>query len=261
MEAWVRTGAAVAAPCELAGQAALVTGASRGIGRAVALALAAGGASVMLTYLRQRERAEAAAEEIRSAGGEAEVLQCDVRDAAACEAAVAATVQRFGRIDVLVNNAGTALEKLLLDTTLDDWNDLVAVHLTGMYACTRAALPHMIARRYGRVITISSIWGISGAAGEVAYSAVKAAQNGFTRALAQEVGAFGITVNAVAPGAIDTEMNMFLQGDDLADWLERVPVGRLGTPEEVAGLVRYLAGPGAGFITGQVISPNGGVVV
>ena len=148
-----------------------------------------------------------------------------------------------------------------MDTTPAEWQDLLAVHLTGMYACTRAALPHMLARRYGRIITVSSIWGITGAAGEVAYSAVKAGQNGFTRALAQEVGPFGITVNAVAPGAIDTEMNSFLQGDDLQEWLSKVPVGRLGTPQEVAALVRFLAGPGAGFITGQVISPNGGVVV
>ncbi|OTA40599.1 MAG: 3-ketoacyl-ACP reductase, partial [Symbiobacterium thermophilum] len=199
--------------------------------------------------------------EIRAAGGQAEVRPLDVRDPAACEAAVAATVDRFGRIDILVNNAGTALEKLLVDTTPAEWNDLVAVHLTGMYACTRAALPHMLAQRHGRIITISSIWGITGAAGEVAYSAVKAGQNGFTRALAQEVGRFGITVNAVAPGAIDTDMNSFLQGKELQEWLSRVPVGRLGTPEEVAALVRFLAGPNAGFITGQVISPNGGVVV
>lgn len=246
---------------ELAGRAALVTGASRGIGRAIARELAAAGAAVMVTYHRQRALAEAVVAEIRAAGGQAEVRPLDVRDPAACEAAVAATVDRFGRIDILVNNAGTALEKLLVDTTPAEWNDLVAVHLTGMYACTRAALPHMLAQRHGRIITISSIWGITGAAGEVAYSAVKAGQNGFTRALAQEVGRFGITVNAVAPGAIDTDMNSFLQGEELQEWLSRVPVGRLGTPEEVAALVRFLAGPNAGFITGQVISPNGGVVV
>ncbi|MFS8639842.1 MAG: 3-oxoacyl-ACP reductase FabG [Symbiobacteriaceae bacterium] len=246
---------------ELAGRAALVTGASRGIGRAIARELAAAGAAVMVTYHRQRALAEAVVAEIRAAGGQAEVRPLDVRDPAACEAAVAATVDRFGRIDILVNNAGTALEKLLVDTTPAEWNDLVAVHLTGMYACTRAALPHMLAQRHGRIITISSIWGITGAAGEVAYSAVKAGQNGFTRALAQEVGRFGITVNAVAPGAIDTDMNSFLQGKELQEWLSRVPVGRLGTPEEVAALVRFLAGPNAGFITGQVISPNGGVVV
>lgn len=245
----------------LQGQAALVTGASRGIGRAIVRELAAAGASVMIGYKQRRELGEELAQSIREGGGKAEPIQVDVADAAACEAAVAATVDRFGRIDILVNNAGTSLEKLLLDTSLAEWNSLLAIHMTGMYACTRAALPHMIERRYGRVITTSSIWGISGAAGEVAYSAVKAGQIGFTRALAKEVGGLGITVNAVAPGAIDTEMNANLQGDDLQDWLDRTPVGRLGTPEEVAALVRFLAGPGAGFITGQVISPNGGVVI
>lgn len=246
---------------ELQGQVALVTGGSRGIGRGIAWALAAGGARVMIAYRERQELAESLAQEIRASGGEAGIIQLDVADAAACERAVAATQERFGRLDILVNNAGTALEKLLLDTSLAEWERLCAIHLTGMYACTKAALPQMIAQRHGRVITISSIWGISGAAGEVAYSAVKAGQNGFTRALAQEVGGFGITVNAVAPGAIETEMNAHLQGEELQEWLAQTPVGRLGTVEEVAALVRFLAGPSAGFITGQVISPNGGVVI
>lgn len=246
---------------ELKGQAALVTGGSRGIGRACARALAAAGAAVMIGYRERHDLALDLAREIREAGGEADLRQIDVSDPASCELAVEATVHRFGRIDVLVNNAGTALEKLLLDTSLADWHGLVAVHLTGMYVCTRAALPHMIGQRYGRVITISSIWGITGAAGEVAYSTVKAGQNGFTRALAQEVGPLGITVNAVAPGAVATDMNAGLAGEDLAAWLDRTPVGRLGTPDEVAAVVRFLAGPSAGFLTGQVISPNGGIVV
>lgn len=246
---------------EIKGQAALVTGASRGIGRACARALAEAGAAVMIGYREQEEMALSLARAIQEGGGEAACFQVDVGDPAACEAAVAATVRRFGRIDILINNAGTALEKLLLDTSLAEWHSLVAVHLTGMYACTRAALPHMIGRRYGRVVTISSIWGITGAAGEVAYSAVKAGQNGFTRALAQEVGPFGVTVNAVAPGAIETDMNAALRGEDLVAWLDRTPVGRLGTPGEVAAVVKFLASPAAGFLTGQVISPNGGVVV
>lgn len=246
---------------ELKGQVALVTGASRGIGAAVALALAEGGAAVAVGYREQVVQAESVVAQIRAKGGEAEAFQADIAEGPACEALVRSVGERFGRIDILVNNAGTALEKLLLDTTLCEWDALMAVHLRGMYACTRAALPGMISRRYGRIITVSSIWGISGAAGEVAYSAVKAGQNGFTKALAQEVGAWGITVNAVAPGAVATQMNSGLTGEDLAAWLSRTPVGRLGAPDEVAAVICFLAGPGAGFITGQVWSPNGGVVI
>lgn len=243
------------------GQVALVTGASRGIGAATAQALAESGATVAVGYREQAAQAASVVAQIRASGGQAEAYQADVADAAACEALVGSVEERFGRIDILVNNAGTALEKLLLDTTVAEWDHLMAVHLRGMYACTRAALPGMISRRYGRIITVSSIWGLCGAAGEVAYSAVKAGQNGFTRALAQEVGAWGITVNAVAPGAIATQMNAGLTGEDLAEWLARTPVGRLGTPAEVAAVICYLAGPGAGFVTGQVWSPNGGVVI
>lgn len=246
---------------QLAGQAALITGASRGIGRAVARLLAADGAAVAINYRERADAAEQLVQEIAADGGQAFAVQCDVADPKACQAMVAETVQRFGRLDMLVNNAGHALEKLLLDTDLDEWDYMMAVHLRGMYALSRAALPHMIDRHYGRIINISSIWGISGASYEVAYSAAKAGQIGFTKALAQEAGPWGITVNAVAPGWIETDMNNDLAGAPLEAWLERTPVGRLGTPQEIAAVVRFLAGPGAGFITGQVWSPNGGVVV
>lgn len=246
---------------ELAGQVALITGASRGIGKAVALALAEAGAAVSVVYHRRNQAADEVVAEIERKGGRAFAQQGDVADPADCARMVAETEGRFGRLDILVNNAGIALEKLFLDTTVDEWDQMMAVHLRGMYACTRAALPGMVDRRYGRIITISSIWGISGAAGEVAYSAAKAGQIGFTKALAREVGGLGITVNAVAPGAVDTEMNANLTGPDLEDWLSRTPVGRMGQPEEIASVVRFLAGPGAGFITGQVWSPNGGVVI
>lgn len=245
----------------LRGQAALVTGGSRGIGRAAALALARSGAAVAVGYLSRRAEAEAVVQSLLQFGGTAIALAVDVRDAAACRRAVDETVRAFGRLDILVNNGGTSLEKLFLDTTLSEWEEQMAVHLRSVYACTHAALPGMIERRHGRIINISSIWGIAGGAGEVAYSAAKAGQIGFTKALAKEVGGFGITVNAVAPGAIDTEMNAGLKGADLERWLEGTPVGRLGTAEEVAEVIRFLAGPGAGFVTGQVLSPNGGVVI
>ncbi|HWI60203.1 MAG TPA: 3-oxoacyl-ACP reductase family protein [Symbiobacteriaceae bacterium] len=246
---------------QLSGQVALVTGAARGIGRATALRLAQDGAAVVFSY---RSQAEAAAEVVRAieaAGGRALALPSDAADPAACRALVAAAVDTFGRLDILVHNAGHALEKLLLDTGEEEWGRMLAVHMTGLYALSRAALPHMIDRHYGRIIAVSSIWGITGAAMEVAYSAAKAGQIGFTKALAQEAGPWGVTVNAVAPGWIATDMNADLAGDAEADWLQRTPVGRLGTPDEIAEVVRFLAAPGSGFITGQVWSPNGGIVV
>jgi 3-oxoacyl-[acyl-carrier protein] reductase len=246
---------------ELNGQVALVTGASRGIGRAVALRLAQEGAAVAVNFRQQAEAAGALVAEIEAAGGKALAWQADVADAGACRNMVKGVADRFGRLDMLVNNAGTALEKLLMDTTDAEWDELMAIHLRGLFACTKAALPYMVWQRYGRIINISSIWGISGAAGEVAYSAAKAGQIGFTKALAKEVGAVGVTVNAVAPGAIDTEMNQHLTGPDLEAWLEQTPVGRLGTAQEIAEVVRFLALPSSSFITGQVWSPNGGVVI
>jgi 3-oxoacyl-[acyl-carrier protein] reductase len=246
---------------QLSDQVALVTGAARGIGRAVALRLASDGAAVAVTYRENAEKAAALVREIEQGGGRAFAIQGDVADAETCRAMVAETVRRYGRLDILVNNAGHALAKLLLDTETDEWDRMMAVHLRGMYALSRAALPHMIDRNYGRIINISSIWGVSGASFEVAYSTAKAGQIGFTQGLAREAGPWGITVNAVAPGAIDTDMNANLTGADLEDWLSMTPVGRLGTAEEVAEVVHFLAGPGAGFITGQVWSPNGGVVI
>lgn len=209
-----------------------------------------------------RERARAADEVVRvarAAGADAVAVQGDVADEAAARAVVGVAVERWGGVDVLVNNAGVALYGLLVDTSVEQWDRLMAVHLRGAFNCTRAALPLMIRNGYGRVINISSVWGQTGAANEVAYSTAKAGLIGFTKALAKEVGRGGITVNAVAPGVIDTDMLAHLSPEDRASLADATPVGRLGSPEDVAGIVVYLASPAGAFVTGQVISADGGM--
>lgn len=243
------------------GRVALVTGASGGIGQAIALALARAGAHVSIGYFRRRERAEELCHRIEALGVQALPLQADLTKAEDAAGLVERTEAAFGRVDILVNNAGIALAKLLIDTTLEEWEAMMAVHLRGTFACTKAALPGMIRRRFGRIINISSMWGQVGAANEVAYSTAKAGLIGFTKALAQEVGMCGITVNAVAPGVIDTEMLADYSPEERADLVERTPVGRLGTPDDVARIVRWLAEDGSDFVTGQIIAPNGGIVV
>lgn len=250
---------------DFTGQVALVTGGSRGIGRAIALALGSRGAAVVLTYRERRLEADRVVAEIAAAGGQALALPADFSapgpDAQAqAEALVAACVANFRRLDILVHSAGVALDKLLLDTAVEEWDRLMAINLRAPYLLARAALSPMLQQQHGRIIAISSMWGLVGAAGEVAYSASKAGLIGLVRALAQEVGRAGITVNAVAPGAIETEMIAHLTPEDRAELADRTPVGRLGTPDEVAAAVLYLAGRDAGFITGQVLSPNGGLV-
>jgi 3-oxoacyl-[acyl-carrier protein] reductase len=240
----------------LAGRLALVTGGSRGIGRAIVEGLTALGATVLFTY----RQASAAAAAVAAQTG-AIALPLDLADPAAVEACAAAILAQHGPVAILINNGGHGLEKLFLDTTTPEWDELMAVHVRAPFQLSRALLPGMMHRGWGRIINISSIWGMVGAAGEVAYSAAKAGQVGLTKALAQEVGAQGITVNAVAPGAIETAMIADLTGEALADWLARTPVGRLGTVDEVAAVVAFLCRPEAGFITGQVWSPNGGVVI
>lgn len=243
----------------LAGRVAVVTGAARGIGRAIALALGRQGARVVVNY---RERAAAADEVVRLAhamGADAVAVQGDVSDPEAARAVIAAATERWGKVDILVNNAGVALYRLLLDTTVEEWDRMMAVHLRGAFNCTKAALPSMIRHGYGRIINIASVWGVVGAANEVAYSAAKAGLIGFTKALAKEVGRGGITVNAVAPGVIETDMLNGLTTEEKAALADATPVGRLGTPEDVAGIVAYLASPAGGFVTGQVIGADGGM--
>lgn len=245
----------------LAGKVALVTGGGRGIGRAIALRLAAEGAAVAVGYKDRRVAAERVVWEITSQGGRAVAIAADLADATAAAQLVAAAGEQLGMPDVLVCNAGVALARLVFDTQVAEWDYLAAVHMRAPFVLAKQALPHMLHKRWGRIITISSIWGLVGAANEVAYSAMKAGQIGFVRALAKEVARGGVTVNAVAPGAVTTEMLASLDPADLETFSSEVPMGRLGTPDDVAAAVAFLASTEAGYISGQVISPNGAMVV
>lgn len=231
---------------------ALVTGASRGIGAACARALARDGFSVLVNYNSSREKAEALAREI---GGRA--LQADVSDAAAVDR----LFREAGPADVLVCCAGVALVKLFTDTSPDEWRRVFAVNVDGAYNACRAAIPHMVHEKRGRIVLVSSMWGLRGASMETAYSASKAALIGLTKALAKELGPSGITVNCVAPGVIDTDMNRDLGADTLAALAEETPLCRIGTPEEAAEAVAFLVSDRASFITGQVLSADGGFAV
>ena len=230
---------------------ALVTGGSRGIGRACVEELCRLGWQVTFCYREHEEEALSL-----SARTGAAAVRCDVADWDAAASLVDSVAA--GGLDLLVNNAGVSLVGLAQDVTREEWERLIGVNLTGAFACARAALPHMIRQRGGRIVNITSVWGVRGASCEVAYSASKAALIGMTRALAQEVGSAGITVNAIAPGAIDTEMNAHLNDEEKTDLIERTPLGRLGTPQDVARAVAFLASQEAGFITGQVLAVDGG---
>ena len=241
----------------LEGRVALVTGASRGLGRAIAVRLAARGAVVAAAA--RGDNAAGTVEEIRAAGGRAEPIALDVTDAAAIDRTIADLVSRLGRIDLLVNNAGITRDQLLLRMKRDDWDAVIATNLTAAFACAQAALKPMIRQRSGRIINITSVVGQSGNAGQTNYAASKAGLIGFTKALALEVASRNITVNAVAPGLIDTDMTRAVSAGAQDDWAARIPLKRLGTPEDVAGAVAFLASDEAAYITGHVLAVNGGM--
>jgi 3-oxoacyl-[acyl-carrier protein] reductase len=244
---------------ELEGQVALVTGASRGIGRAIACRLGRGGARVFVNFLRDTDAAEETVARIRAAGGQAEHVRFDVSDSAAATREIEALCRREGRLDILVNNAGISADALILRLKPEQWDRIVAVDLKGVFNCTRAVLRVMLRAHYGRVVNLSSVIGLMGNAGQAAYAAAKAGVIGFTKATAREVGGRGITANAVAPGLIDTEMAGHLPEDRRTEYLSVIPAGRLGTAEEVAELVGFLVRRDSGYITGQVIGINGGL--
>ena len=235
---------------------ALVTGGSRGIGRAIVELLAKKGWQVAFCY---REN-ESAADEVRAATG-AVAYKVDVSDSKAVADMVSDLQNRFGHIDLLVNNVGVASQRLFTDITDEEWKNTFDVNVNGAFYATRAVLPDMIKRKSGNIIFVSSMWGVSGGSCEVHYSATKAALIGMTKALAKEVGPSGIRVNCVAPGVIETDMNAHLSADDMAALAEETPLCRIGKADEVAKAIEFLAEDGSAFITGQVLSVDGGIIV
>ena len=241
----------------LADRVAIVTGASRGIGRAAARRLAAAGAAVVAAA--RGDHADAVAEEIRGDGGRSVAVSADVTDPRRIDAMVRAALDEYGRVDVLVNNAGIARDQLALRMSVADWDAVVATNLTAAFNCARAVLRPMIRQRGGRIINVGSVVGRMGNPGQVNYAASKAGLEGFSRALAREVASRGITVNVVAPGMIDTDMTAKLSEPAQAAMLAQIPVGRLGTTEDVAGAIGFLASDEAAYVTGHVLAVNGGM--
>ncbi len=243
------------------GKTAFVTGGSRGIGRAVVRRLAAEGYAVGINYLRSREQAEALAAELREQGCEALAVQADVADREAVTAAVRQVEAAFGPVTALVNNAGIAQNDLFQDTPEELWRRMFAVHADGAFHTIQAVLPHMLHEKAGGIVNISSIWGLRGASCEVAYAASKAAVIGLTRSLAMELAPSHIRVNCVAPGVIETDMVKGLGEETVASLVDQTPAGRLGSPEDVARAVAFLLREDADFITGQVLTVDGGFIL
>ncbi|MBD2021471.1 3-oxoacyl-[acyl-carrier-protein] reductase [Leptolyngbya sp. FACHB-36] len=243
----------------LKGNVAIVTGSSRGIGRSTALALAAEGANVVVNYASSSSAAEQVVSEIVALGSEAIALPADVSKADQVDALISATMDKWGRIDVLVNNAGITRDTLLLRMKPEDWQAVIDLNLTGVFLCTRAVSKIMLKQRWGRIINVTSVAGQMGNPGQANYSAAKAGVIGFTKTVAKELASRSITVNAVAPGFIVTDMTADLKAEPI---LQFIPLARYGQPEEVAGMIRFLAAdPAAAYITGQVMNVDGGMVM
>jgi 3-oxoacyl-[acyl-carrier protein] reductase len=245
----------------LEGRVALVTGSSRGIGEAIALRLAQEGAKVAVNYHTGEEAAARVVEAIAASGGDAVSIGADVSREDQVNTLVKRVLEHWQKLDILVNNAGITRDRLLLRMSSQDWDEVLNVNLRGAYMCTRAALPHMVRRRHGRIVNVSSVVGLSGNPGQANYAASKAGLIGLTKAVAREVASRNITVNAVAPGYIVTDMVQNLPEEVQKSVLEHIPLARFGAPEDVAAAVAFLCSEGAGYITGQVIGIDGGLAM
>ena len=239
----------------------LITGASRGIGAETARRFANLGYAVAVNYYKSERQALELVCELEKKGHTAMAVQADVADPGQVNTMVDNVLDKFCQLDILVCNAGIAQQKLFSDLTDEDWRYMFGVNVDGVFYCCRAVIPHFIHRKQGRIITVSSVWGLTGASCEAAYSASKAAVVGLTRALARELGPSGITVNCVAPGVIDTEMNAGIDAVAMEELRSQMPLGVLGTPADAAESILFFASEGARYLTGQVLSPNGGLVI
>ncbi len=245
----------------LDGKVAVVTGGSRGIGRAVAVALAREGAKVVINFAGNVTAANSVLEEITGAGGEAMLCQANVSNGEAVEAMIKAALDKFGHIDILVNNAGITRDNLLARMKEEDWDAVMNTNLKGIFLCTKAVARSMMKQRSGKIINMSSVIGLTGNAGQGNYAAAKAGVIGFTKSMAKELASRNVTVNAIAPGFITTDMTHVLSDDIKAGLSEKIPLGRLGAPEDVAHAVVFLASDAANYITGQTINIDGGMVI